>query len=255
MNASHTATIASPIATGPRLVDNSLDIAAVSAHVAAIRRRFEAGQYIYRAGQPFRAVFYVQAGFLRRSVATADGREQVTGFPMPGDLVGVESIGSGQYTVDVVALDHCEVIELPYPAVLNACAAMPSLNGALTHALAQELRRDQYWMLSLGTLSAEQRVAAFLVDMAARHRALGFSASHFVLRMSRIDIASFLALKHETVTRALSQLAASGVIVVDRREIRIACAARLADCASGGAPVQSPRGASLRSVAPVKRSA
>ena len=255
MNASHTADFVPQLGPAPRLVENSLDIVAVSAHVAAIRRRFLAGQCIYRAGQPFRAVFYVQAGFLRRSVATADGREQVTGFPMRGELVGVESIGSSQYTVDVVALDHCEVVELPYPAVLSACAAMPSLHAALTHALAQELRRDQYWMLSLGTLTAEQRVAAFLVDMAARHRALGFSASHFVLRMSRTDIASFLALKHETVTRALSQLAANGVIAVDRREIRIACATRLAACAGGGESSQRVRSVSLRSPAPLRRSA
>ena len=152
---------------------------------------------------------------------------------MRGELLGVESIGSSHYMVDVVALDDCEVIELPYPAVLDACATMPTLQGALTQALAQELRRDQYWMLTLGTLNADQRVAAFLQDLAARHRALGFSANHFVLRMSRIDIASFLALKHETVTRALSHLVAAGIIAVDRREIRIACAERLDRCAGG----------------------
>ena len=228
---------ADAIRARPRLVEGSLDIDAVSAHVAAIRRRFRAGQCVYRAGQPFRSVYFVQAGFLRRSVSTADGRGQVTGFPMRGELLGVESIGNSCYTADVVALDHCEIVELPYPAMLNACAAMLSLHSALTHALAQELRRDHYWMLSIGTLSAEERVAAFLVDIAARHRALGFSANHFVLRMSRVDIASFLALKHETVTRALSQLAARGMISVERREIRIVCPESLGQFAAGGGSV------------------
>lgn len=233
MNAVTTAALVPFPVSALRLAPDSLDIAALSAHMNVLRRRVRAGQHVYRAGRPFEALFLVHAGFLRRSVATSDGREQVTGFPMRGELLGVESIGSSHYTVDVVALDDCEIIELAYPAVLHACATMPALQGALIQALAQELRRDQYWMLTLGTLNADQRVAAFLQDLAARHRALGFSASHFVLRMSRIDIASFLALKHETVTRALSHLAAAGIIAVERREIRIACAARLDRCAGG----------------------
>lgn len=233
MTATTSADFASPPASGLRLVSDAPDITALAARMTVLRRRVRSGQHVYRAGQPFRALFLVHAGFLRRSVATADGREQVTGFPMRGELLGVESIGSGHYTVDVVALDDCEIIELPYPAVLDACATMAALQGALTQALAQELRRDQYWMLTLGTLNADQRVAAFLLDLAARHRALGFSASHFVLRMSRVDIASFLALKHETVTRALSHLAAAGIIAVERREIRIGCADRLSRCAGG----------------------
>lgn len=233
MTATTSAAFASHAVPGLRLVSDAPDITALAAQMPVLRRRVRSGQHVYRAGQPFRALFLVHAGFLRRSVATADGREQVTGFPMRGELLGVESIGSGHYTVDVVALDDCEIIELPYPAVLDACATMTALQGALTQALAQELRRDQYWMLTLGTLNADQRVAAFLQDLAARHRALGFSASHFVLRMSRVDIASFLALKHETVTRALSHLAAAGIIAVERREIRIGCADRLSRCAGG----------------------
>lgn len=233
MTATTSTAFASYPVSGLRLVSDVPDITALAAQMTVLRRRVRSGQHVYRAGQPFRALFLVHAGFLRRSVATADGREQVTGFPMRGELLGVESIGSGHYTVDVVALDDCEIIELAYPAVLDACATIPALQGALTQALAQELRRDQYWMLTLGTLNADQRVAAFLQDLAARHRALGFSASHFVLRMSRVDIASFLALKHETVTRALSHLAAAGIIAVERREIRIACPDRLNRCADG----------------------
>ncbi len=233
MNSLPTAALIPFPASTLRPVAASLDMDALAARMTVQRRRVRGGQHVYRAGQPFRALFFVHAGFLRRSVATADGREQVTGFPMRGELVGVESIGSSHYTVDVIALDDCEIIELPYPAVLDACTTIPALQGALTQALAHELRRDQYWMLTLGTLNADQRVAAFLQDLAARHRALGFSASHFVLRMSRMDIASFLALKHETVTRALSHLAAAGIISVERREIRISCAERLERCAGG----------------------
>lgn len=226
------AVISLPLPT-PRRVDELLDIATLSNYVTVTRRRLRAGQHLYRAGQRFNALYLVHAGFLRSSVSSGDGRQQVTGFPMRGDLLGVEAIGSDTHSVDVVALDACEVLELPYPAVMAACAAMSSLQALVTQALALELRRDHYWMLSLGTLTAEQRVAAFLLDLARRHRALGFSANHFLLRMSRIDIASFLGLKHETVTRSLSQLAARGVIAVERREIRVVSPDDLQRCAEG----------------------
>ncbi len=105
--------------------------------------------------------------------------------------------------------------------MLSACLRIPELQARLTSALAEEIRHDRSWMLALGTLGAERRVASFLLDLAARYGRLGFSACHFILRMSRADIASFLALKHETVSRVLSRLQERGLILVERREIRI----------------------------------
>jgi len=196
--------------------------------VPVVQRKLQSGQYLYRAGQPFNALYLVHAGFLKTSVISEDGREQVMGFRMRGELMGVESIGMPAHTCDAVALDMSGVWELPYPEILNACARMPALQEQLTSALAAEIRNDRSWMLAVGTLSAEQRVATFLLDIAARHEALGFSARHFVLRMSRADIGSFLALKHETVTRALTRLCGQGCIAVQLREVRIldACALR-----------------------------
>lgn len=199
----------------------SIDIDELRTRIAVLQRKLEAGQYLYRAGQPFQALYLVYAGFLKNCLVAENGREQVTGFRMRGDLMGVESIGAAMHTCDAIALDSCTVWELPYPAILGACRHMPELQAQLTAALAAEIRSDRSWMLALGTLSAEQRVAAFLLDVAARHEALGFSARHFVLRMSRADIGSFLALKHETVTRALSRLSAQGCIAVQCREVRI----------------------------------
>lgn len=190
-------------------------------HVPVLRRRIDAGQHVYRSGQPFNALFLVNVGCFKTCELATDGREQVTGFRMRGDLVGVESIGLSCYACDVVALEAGEVWELPYPAMLSACLRVPELQARLTTALAEEIRRDRLWMLALGTLSAERRVGAFLLDLADRHARLGFSASHFILRMSRADMASFLALKHETVSRALSHLDDLGQISVLRREVRI----------------------------------
>jgi CRP/FNR family transcriptional regulator len=198
-------------------------------HVSVVQRKLTAGQYLYRAGQPFQALYLVHSGFLKTCQSAEDGREQVTGFRMRGDLMGVESIGMTTHASDAVALDTSVVWELSYPAILHACLEMPELQAQLTKALAAEIRSDRSWMLALATLSAEQRVAAFLLDVAARHEALGFSARHFVLRMSRADIGSFLALKHETVTRALTRLGAQECIAVQWREVRILDMAALRD--------------------------
>jgi CRP/FNR family transcriptional regulator len=204
-----------------------INLEELSAHVPVLRRKLVTGQYLYRAGQPFNALFLVHAGFLKSCLIAEDGREQITGFRMRGELLGVESIGLKVYACDVIALDSCEVWELPYPEVLTACAQVPELQAQLTGALAAEIRSDRSWMLALATLSAEQRVAAFLLDVAARHETLGFSDQHFVLRMSRADIGSFLALKHETVTRALTRLNAQGCISIKWREVRVLDATRL----------------------------
>ncbi|UGB39608.1 Crp/Fnr family transcriptional regulator [Frateuria soli] len=198
-----------------------IDIEQLSHHVQVVRRKLAPGQHAYRAGQPFHAIYLVHAGFLKTCELSEDGRERVTSFRMRGDLVGVESIGLSQYACDVVALDDSEIWELPYPPVLHACLQLPELQSRLTGALAEEIRNDRAWMLALGTLTAEQRVAAFLLDMAERHLRLGFSPRHFLLCMGRADIASFLGIKHETVTRALSRLDRLHCIEVQRREIRL----------------------------------
>jgi CRP/FNR family transcriptional regulator len=217
------ATTAPAYAPEPHLMASAgaIDIEPLSRYVQVVRRKLAPGQHAYRGGQPFHAIYLVHAGFLKTCELSEDGRERVTSFRMRGDLVGVESIGLAHYTCDVVALDDSEIWELPYPPVLHACLHLPELQSRLTAALAEEIRSNRAWMLALGTLTAEQRVAAFLLDMAERYLRLGFSPRHFLLRMGRADIASFLGLKHETVTRALSKLDRLQCIEVRRRDIRL----------------------------------
>lgn len=196
-----------------------LDIGMLREHVAVRRCWRSAGQHLCHAGQPFRAIHLVRSGSYKTCELAEDGREQVTGFRMRGELVGVESIGLQAHACDVIALEDGETWELPYPAVLKACLHVPELHARFAAALAAEIRSNRSWMLTLGTLGAEQRVAAFLLDMAARHARLGGNALRFTLCMGRLDIASFLALKHETVSRSLSRLHDLGYIAVKRREV------------------------------------
>jgi len=219
------------------IVNPGIDIEKLREHVPVFRRKIRAGQTVYRADQPFHALYLVHVGCFKATELSDDGREQVTGFRMRGDLIGVESIGLATYACDAIALEDGEVWELPYPPVLNALFGLPEMHARFTAAMAEEIRRDRAWMLALGTLTAEQRVAAFLVDIAGRCAALGFSDRHFILRMSRSDMASYLALKHETVSRALSRLQDIGCIEVLRREIKVLDSDGLAALAGGSVAV------------------
>ena len=186
--------------------------------LALPRRRLQRKQILFRAGQPCHSLFFVHAGFFKTCVLSEDGREKITGFHLRGDLLGIDSFDMPTHACDAVALDTGEVWELPLTMLRERNT---DLLPVVTAVLASELRRDWRWMLALGTLNAEQRVATFLLDLAARFTALGFSARHVMLRMTRAELGSFLALQLETVTRALTRLACSGMIEVGGKEILI----------------------------------
>lgn len=196
------------------------------------RRRIRDKQYVFRAGQPRQALYFVHAGCFKTALLSEDGREKITGFRMRGDLLGLDALDMPSYACDAVALDIGEVWELPYAALGDA---PPELQAAITALLAGEIRRDWRWMLALGTLGADQRVAMFLLDLAARLQAMGFSARQVMLRMTRAELGNFLALKLETVTRALSRLQAQGLISVDGRQIGLLDAPGLRALLQGGA--------------------
>jgi CRP/FNR family transcriptional regulator len=182
------------------------------------RRRIHAKQYVFRAGQVRSSLFLVHAGFFKTCLISEDGREKITGFRMRGDLLGLDALDMETYACDAIALDLGEVWELPYAHLRDS---LPDFQQRITAILAGEIRRDWNWMLALGTLAADQRVVAFLLDLASRLEVMGFSPRRLMLRMTRAELGNFLALKLETVTRALSRLQAQGLIAVIGREIRI----------------------------------
>ena len=200
-------------------------------HLPVRRRRLRRKEALFRAGQPCHSLYLVHAGIFKTCVLSEDGREKITAFHLRGDLLGIESFGAPTHGCDAIALDLCEVWELP----LSRLHDTPALLRTVTVTLANEVRRDWNWMLAVGTLNAEQRVVAFLLDLAARFAALGFSAQQLRLRMTRAEVGNFLAMQLETVTRTLSRLAGAGLIVVDGREIGIRDAGALrALVAAGG---------------------
>lgn len=195
------------------------------------RRSLRAKQHVFRAGQARHSLFLIHAGVFKTSVVSEDGREKVTGFRLRGDLLGMDALDMDVYACDAISLDVGEVWELPYAQLRRD---LPDFQERLTAMLAREIRRDWAWMLAVGTLSAEQRVVAFLLDLGARLDALGFNARRMMLRMTRADLANFLSMQLETVVRALSHLKALGLIEIHRQEIRIDDPAGLRALVSGG---------------------
>jgi len=184
-------------------------------------RRVHEGESLVRAGDKFHSLYVVRSGCFKTVYTDLSGSEQVLGFPMCGDLMGADGIDSGHYSSTAVSLDTSEVVIVPFSSLTRLADECPKLEALLYRVLSRELVRAQNVAWTLGTLGAEGRVAAFLLSLSARLGALGYSHCSFNLRMTRQEIGSYLGLKLETVSRALSALNSSGVIQVHQRSIDI----------------------------------
>jgi CRP/FNR family transcriptional regulator len=185
------------------------------------RRKLRRSTDLYRAGEPLAALFAIRSGFMKSCVLHDDGREQVAGFHMAGDLLGLDAIGSGTHTCDTVALEDSEVCEIPFSYLEQLSRELPSLQQQLHRIMSREIVRDYGVMLLLGSMSAEERLAAFLLNLSQRFATRGYSPSEFRLRMTREEIGSYLGLELETVSRAFSGFQDRGLIDVRQKHVRI----------------------------------
>ena len=184
-------------------------------------RRLKKGEYLFRAGEPFSSLYAIRTGFFKTTVASQDWRDQVTGFFMSGELIGMDGICSHVHSCDAVALEDSEVCELPFAHMENLGQRIPSLQTHFFRLMSREIVRDQGVMLLLGNMRAEERLAAFLLNLSNRLYSRGFAANDFILRMSREEIGSYLGLKLETVSRTLSKFHHEGLILVEHKHIQI----------------------------------
>lgn len=183
--------------------------------------QFKAGQRIHTIGQPFDVLYIVNSGFLKTVMIDVFGNEQILSFPMKGDLFGVDGIHSRRYESEAVALTNCDVVLLPFKKLTALGKMYPELEAALYGVMSRELIREQAMVSMLGSLSAEARVARFLVNLSERFSDLGYSGKQFNLRMTRHEIGSYLGLTLETVSRTLSAFNEMGLISVEQRAIDI----------------------------------
>lgn len=195
--------------------------------IATTKRKVARGTSLYRAGDPFDALYAVRSGAFKTVGVSHIGDEKVTGFHLPGELLGLEAINAGRHGYEAIALEDSEVCAIPFAALEKMALAVPALQSKLFRVLSGDIARDHGLMLLLGSMSAEQRLAAFLLSLSRRYQRLGFSAERFMLRMTRDEIGNYLGLTLETVSRLLSRFQKEGVIGVRQRAIEIQDAARL----------------------------
>jgi CRP/FNR family transcriptional regulator, anaerobic regulatory protein len=196
------------------------DLARVE-NVVYARRRLKRGDTLFTAGGEFSAIYAIRSGFFKTSQVDADGREQVTGFSMGGELMGLEGLGAGAYQGTAVALEDSEVCILPYALVEEMAREVPALQRQLHAVLSREIVRDHGVMMLLGSMRAEERLATFLINLSRRFMRRGYSASDFHLRMTRDELGSYLGLKLETVSRLFSRFQEDGLIEVQQKHVRI----------------------------------
>lgn len=185
------------------------------------RKKVKRGESLYRTGDEFGSLHAVRTGFFKSTVMLEDGRDQVTGFHMTGEVMGLDGIGTDHHTVNTIALEDSEVCVIPYSRLEELSQEVRSLQNQFHKMMSREIVRDQGVIMLLGTMRAEERVAAFLLNLSQRFTARGYSPSEFRLRMTREEIGSYLGLKLETVSRIFSRFQEEGLISVQQKQIKI----------------------------------
>jgi CRP/FNR family transcriptional regulator len=173
---------------------------------------------VFRVGERFGAVYAVRSGMVKTCLVDDAGREQVLGFHLPGELIGLNGIYAARYPCDAIALDTTTLCRFSFPAMAMLAQKVPRLQEQLFRLMSKDILSAS--MLA-GDFSADERLAAFLVDLADRHARRGLSATRMVLAMPRTDIANYLRLAAETVSRVLRKFQDDGLIVVDRRDVEL----------------------------------
>jgi CRP/FNR family transcriptional regulator len=189
--------------------------------VISSRRKVRRKTALFRNGEKFHALYAIRTGVFKTCVTAEDGRDQVTGFQMAGEIVGLDGIVNDHHTCDAVALEDAEVCVLPFDRIGELSREVGALQHHLHRVMSREIVREHGVMLLLGTMRAEERLAAFLLNLVQRLQARGFSRSELVLRMTRQEIGTYLGLKLETVSRCFSKFHSEGVLQVRQREVRI----------------------------------
>jgi CRP/FNR family transcriptional regulator len=195
--------------------------------LTTVKRRIARGAPLYHAGDTFDALYAVRSGAFKTTGVSSNGEEKITGFYLPGEVLGLDAINSERHDYGATALEDSEVCVIPFARLTALTLRIPQLQQQLFRLLSRDIARDQGLMLLLGSMTAEQRLAAFLLSLSRRYKRLGYAADRFLLRMTREDIGNYLGLTLETISRLMSRFQRDGLITARRREIEFRDAAKL----------------------------
>ena len=198
---------------------------------ASVRDRasLEPGESLFRQGDSYRALYVVRSGVLKTVIHDAAGGSQIIGFHLPGEIVGVDAMAYDAHQCSAIALERSSICQLSTTEIENVVSRIPSLMRQIVRAVSREVVLEQGHLVVMGRQQAQERVAIFLRGLSDRHARLSLDPHVLVLSMSRYDIANYLGLVVETVSRALTRMEAAGVLKVDRRQITILDAGRLGE--------------------------
>lgn len=185
------------------------------------RRSLKRGDYLYRMGDPLQVIYAIRSGTFKSSELLSDGRIQLTGFHLPGELLGVDAIGTDTHPCNAEALDDSEVCEIPYSKLEELARLIPGLQHQFLRLMSNEIAREQGMLIMIGKMTAEERLATCLLNFSQRQAALGYSPTQLRLPMSRQDIGDYLGLALETVSRLFSRLQEDGLISVHGKQVEL----------------------------------
>ena len=205
----------------PLCLPLSLELADMDALDDIVKRGrpLKKGEFLFRQGDAFDSVFAVRAGALKTFTLSDAGEEQITGFHLPSELVGLSGVDGERYPVSAQALETTSVCEIPFERLDDLALQLPQLRRQLMRIMSREIRDDQQMMLLLSKKTADERIATFLVNLAARFRARGFSANQFRLAMSRNEIGNYLGLAVETVSRVFTRFQQNKLLEAEGKEV------------------------------------
>ena len=199
--------------------------------MARLKRKIHGGALLFSTGSPLSAVYIVRSGTFKILAVSREGQSKITGFYLPGDILGLHALSAREYLFDAVALEESEVCVLPIERLEHLLDEFPVLHREFVRVLSDTISRDR-GLLLMGSMDAEQRVSRLLLSLADRYQRLGYAREDLLLHMTRDDIASYLSLSSETVSRVISRLRRKGVIAVDQRHIAFTDTERLVTTAT-----------------------
>jgi len=184
-------------------------------------RLLRRGDHLFRAGDPFQALYVVRSGAVKTYMDSEDGEEQIIGFHLAGSIIGFNGIAEGTHVCNAATLDTSSVCVMPFERLSDLCTRSPHVQHELMRWMSRTIRRDETMLLTLGKKNAEQRLAAFLMSQSDHQRWRGYSATEFQLSMSRTDISNYLGLAVETVSRILTRFQSAGLLAIQRNQVRV----------------------------------
>lgn len=190
-------------------------------------------QFLYRAGDAFRSIYVVRSGSIKTYTTTKSGEQQITGFHLPGELVGLDGVSTDFYSCNAQSLEMTSICQVPFNRLEDLAASIPGLQHQLHRLMSKELLSDQEILLQLGKMSAEERLAAFLVNLSKRSAQRGYSPYEFNISMTRTDIGNYLGLAVETISRQFTHFQDMGLLEAARKHIHILDLERLMQLAVG----------------------